>query len=1086
MDHPAAETLVNLAEGRLDPAASAEVHRHVRSCDDCRMVLAGLAPDSPTTPSALDEDEAVLAPGMRVGRFVLERLVGMGGMGAVWSARDPELGRTVAVKLLRVGVGSDGDKAQSRRRLMGEAKAMARLSHPNVVPVFEVGEMGDRLFVVMELVEGETLGRWLGNQPRSLDEILDAFVDAGRGLAAAHQKGIVHRDFKPDNVLMGKDGRPRVTDFGLARRFGPGDPESLPPGPSVVDLLAGPTPDGTLTPMGALLGTPAYMSPEQMRGGLADERSDLFSYCTALWEAVGGSRPFVGKDFFELRRKAESGQVEKPKKPIPGWLRRELVKGLRTDPAQRPPSVAALIDALERSRSRARARRWLLGAAALAAALAVLGFFTRPQKPQGRRPIAVLGPRDLAPRAETGWLSGALGELLATELGADESLRLVGPQTVAPAVRDLGLTHSALQPSDAERLQKRLGAQLVTGGSYELSPQGQLRIDLEIYGPGGRELARAEASGRQETLVQLASQLGAQLRRALGGSEVLPLDKAQGSFPANAEAAALYVQGVSKLRAFEAGAAVKLLLEAERLAPGNPRIEAGLTEAYVDLGYDTPAREFGTLAWMHKEDLPREERDRIEILYRRAQRDNEQAIALARAQFSAAPDDLERGLMLAKQQFLGRKYPDSLATVEALHKLPPPASLDPRIDIQECTAATQQGDLKRGLAAAERAAATARAVGARRELAAALYNGGNSLRRLGSDPKRAMEMLKDGERLYLEANDLGGAAGASIMQAALLADGGDLPGARSRMENALELYKVLGDRGGEGAVLHNLSIVLRRMRDLPAAIERSRQAETLFLELGERGSASNSLTTLGHLREDVGDLTGAAAALAEAARIRRELKDPLQIVSLISLSRVQIMQGNLDEAAKTFVLAREAGAGQEKLNQLRLKGLEATLAFARDDLPLAVTAARDAAALGMQTNAVDETALQETQLARALLRQGKVAEARAAVGRGQALLAKSKSGLSNASLAVADARVKAAEEPRNPAAWASQLKTVLEEANKAGVAEDQWEARLALAELLPLESRAAMRSRLKSLAHEARAQGFVLYAKLAEAAAARR
>jgi serine/threonine protein kinase len=339
---PPADAITALLAGNLSPEEASKLHGHFRICKNCSQLLTLLAAGSGPSATSVDErstngftsGESGSAeprlPGSRAGRFTLQRLIGMGGMGAVWAAEDPELHREVAVKLLRAGIGSDVDRAEAHRRLRLEATTMARLAHPNVVPVFEVGETdGEQLFLVMELVEGETLRSWLAT-PRTLEQILDAFVAAGRGLAAAHAAGIVHRDFKPENVLIGNDGRPRVTDFGLARRAR-SDSDAEEP----VRLEPPPTTHGSLTPLGAVMGTPAYMAPEQLAGERADARSDLFAFCTALYEAVAGTRPFPAGDVAALLARTESGAIEPPTRPVPRWLRRELQRGLQLDPAQR-------------------------------------------------------------------------------------------------------------------------------------------------------------------------------------------------------------------------------------------------------------------------------------------------------------------------------------------------------------------------------------------------------------------------------------------------------------------------------------------------------------------------------------------------------------------------------------------------------------------------------------------------------------------------------------------------------------------------------------------------------------------------------
>ncbi|WAS95731.1 serine/threonine-protein kinase [Nannocystis punicea] len=287
----------------------------------------------------------------RLGRYHVLGQLGEGGMGVVYAAYDPDLDRKVALKLLR----ADGHSA-SPGRLLREAHALARLSHPNVVQIHDTGAIDGRIFIAMELVRGVDLRTWLA-QPRTPAEVLRVFLDAGRGLAAAHEAGFVHRDFKPDNVLVGVDGRARVADFGLVRQHD--EPEA----PAAVEPDRG-TLSRSLTMTGALLGTPAYMSPEQHRGGTADARSDQFSFCMALWEALHGQRPFAGDSAAAIVAAMQAGQLRPARGPgVPGELTRILARGLAHDPERRYPNMPALLAALAVDRGRKR-RRWLAGLAA--------------------------------------------------------------------------------------------------------------------------------------------------------------------------------------------------------------------------------------------------------------------------------------------------------------------------------------------------------------------------------------------------------------------------------------------------------------------------------------------------------------------------------------------------------------------------------------------------------------------------------------------------------------------------------------------------------------------------------------------------
>ncbi|NPC82345.1 serine/threonine protein kinase, partial [Pyxidicoccus fallax] len=333
------------------------------------------------------------------GRYTVLEQVGQGGMGLVLAAYDARLDRRVALKLLRYRNTAPG-ATSGDARLVREAQAMARLSHPNVVAVYDAGTLEDgSVFLAMEYVEGQTLSGWQESQPRSWRELLAAYVAAGRGLAAAHAAGLIHRDFKPDNVLVGRDGRVRVTDFGLARS-GPASPveSSLP-----FTLPADTALSGSLTLPGALMGTPFYMAPELLEGQPADVRSDLFAFCVALYLALYGQPPFTGQSLSELLRSRREGPAAPPaRSEVPGQVTRAVLRGLREAPGERPASMTELLTALEDD-PEARRRRGMAKAAAgvLLAGMAVGGWaLQRAREPEcGGQEARLAGIWDTAMKA---------------------------------------------------------------------------------------------------------------------------------------------------------------------------------------------------------------------------------------------------------------------------------------------------------------------------------------------------------------------------------------------------------------------------------------------------------------------------------------------------------------------------------------------------------------------------------------------------------------------------------------------------------------------------------------------------------------
>jgi eukaryotic-like serine/threonine-protein kinase len=357
---PDEQAIGEFVRGDQSPDERAEIERHLDGCSTCATVVAAyvqLFEDDRRTappPSEHASDTAlgrvppprrVLVPGASVGRYRVLEVVGSGGMGVVYAAYDPELDRKVAVKVLR---NADHRAAERTSRLLREAQAMAKLSHPNVITVHDVGTFDDQVFVAMEFVQGRTLSAWLRSDP-PWAEIESVFVAAGRGLEAAHRVGIVHRDFKPDNVLIGDDGRVRVTDFGLARLASGWTDHQHATGDSDASRDDD-APALPLTATGALVGTPAYMAPEQFDGGTVSDASDQYSFCVALYEAAYRERPHKASSLPELVTRVLAAEVARPagEGKAPRHVREAIARGLSRHAEDRFPSMGALLIELTR------------------------------------------------------------------------------------------------------------------------------------------------------------------------------------------------------------------------------------------------------------------------------------------------------------------------------------------------------------------------------------------------------------------------------------------------------------------------------------------------------------------------------------------------------------------------------------------------------------------------------------------------------------------------------------------------------------------------------------------------------------------
>ena len=493
-----------------------------------------------------DAGESFVVP-PRISRFTVLRQIGEGGMGVVFSAYDDELDRKVAIKLLRPSSGDSLGKA----RLQREAQAMARLAHPNIVRVYEVGLLEERIFLVMEMVQGDTLRAWLKRGQRSWREVLAVLVQAGRGLAAAHAAGLVHRDFKPDNVIVAEDGFVRVLDFGLARAFTPGEGSTSQGERPLGSGAAGAAVSASgyslglsdqLTEEGTLIGTPAYMSPEQFACAAIDAPSDQFSFCVVLYEGLYGRRPFKarsGSALCEQVAALQAGEAPRGAK-VPARVRRIVLRGLAERPQDRWPSMAALLTALE-DEPWQRGRLWLAGVGIAALAVgASYGLMPRAATEpllcqDGAGQLAGVWDLGRAAAVERGllgtgaplagavwtrvqgrldayaaeWVATYTASCAATQIRGEQSAHLMDLQMTCLAGRkqELGLLVEALAGADAGMVEHAVEAAIKLGAIDRCVDN--VALQAAIPAPEDPALAAAVAELRTRLAkVRLAGSLG--------------------------------------------------------------------------------------------------------------------------------------------------------------------------------------------------------------------------------------------------------------------------------------------------------------------------------------------------------------------------------------------------------------------------------------------------------------------------------------------------------------------------------------------------------------------------------------------------
>jgi eukaryotic-like serine/threonine-protein kinase len=861
---------------------------------------------------------------------VLEKLGG-GGMGVVYRAHDELLDRDVALKVLPLGLLADDT---ARKRFRNEALALAKLNHPSIETVHDFGSEGGLNFLVMELVHGVSLSQKLRDGPLDEKQARRLGAELVEGLAAAHARGVIHRDLKPDNLQITPDGHLKILDFGLAKLFHP--EQEIDQTQSIDDTHS-------------VAGTLPYMSPEQLRADPVDARTDIYGAGAVLYEMATGRRPFPENQPTRLI----DAILHSSPKPLSALgssasasLEAIIFKALEKDPPRRYQSARELLVALESSGvaaiTPAHKAKWMAPAAVALAVVLLAGAAiglnlgklrdrlasrwspaknraqpaasTIPTRPS----VAVLGFKNTSGRIEAAWLSTGLSEMLTTELGTGEHLRTLAEENVARAKLDLSLSDAdSLAKDTLTRVRNNLGTDYVVLGSFvDLGKEagGQVRVDMRLQDARtGETIGVVSETGKESELFDLVSRAGRDLRSKLGIAEISEAEagSVRAAIASNADASRLYAQGLEKLRVFDSLAARDLLEKAVDADPNYALAHSALSAAWSSLGYDAKAGEEAKKAFDLSGNLSREDRLWIEGRYYEATKNWPKAVEVFRTLWNFAPDNLDYGLRLAQVQASGSLAKDALATVEELRKLPPPASEDPRIDLAEEVAARVQSDFKRELAAAVRATEKGQKLGSRLLVARAELAQARAFYSLG-DMQQFQAAAEAARRIFAEAGDRSGEAGALHNLGTVLYDHGDRVAALQMQQQTLETCRKIGNMRCMADAWNSLGLGLKDQANFAEAQKAYEHAISIDRETGDRVAEAIGVNNVAVLFYEQGKLAAAKQRYEQSLAITQEIGEKRGIArALTNLAIVLHEQGQLDESRKvheqSLAIRREIG-----------------------------------------------------------------------------------------------------------------------------------------------------------------------------------
>jgi tetratricopeptide (TPR) repeat protein/TolB-like protein len=892
-------------------------------CGGCRAPLhegaTRVLRPAPTGAGGADER---LAPGARLGaRYEIVSLLGEGGMGSVYRARDHELEREVALKVIRPDMAS---RPEILERFKREILLASRVTHRNVLRIHDLGEAGGLRFISMHYVEGENLNALLAREgPLSLDRALPIIRQIAAGLQAAHEAGVVHRDLKPQNVLLDRDGNACIADFGISRSIAAG---------------------ATMTETGAVLGTVDYMSPEQARGETPDHRSDLYALGMMIYEILTGTLPFRADNPLSVmmrRVHQDAPGLRRVRPDLPPWIAAIAARALARDPAARYPSAADLLRDLDRRRAAFGWRRFagprLLRAAGVATLLAVVPlvlFLSRGLRgrPAGGRPalpktsVAILPFRNGTGDSRYDWIGAGLGALVRPALLDASALRVAGEDRVSEVVTALKFSAAGdLNASDARRIGSLLGVESVVTGAL-LRAGDRFRVEATILHPGAEGGSgvpiRVEGEG-ESALFAMADELARRLRTELGvGAGRSPAPPPTRSI----EAMRLYEEALSLSRSGDWSGAAKRLETALAQDAGFSLARASLAETYAQLGYDDRAGIEARKAAEGLASLSPSEAARVRAVRARLTNDLPAAAEAYRALSAYAPNDVSAFLDLSA---VLEEQGDLAGSLEAMRRV---VALDPKHAEARYALGRLLAKLGRPAEALGEfnAALSLQTEGGTEAGRATVENGiGNVQKDLGHD-EDALRSFGEALAIRRRIGDRRGTGVTLANIAAVHLNQGRYEEATKEEKEAIAIAAEIGDRDGQAHGLSDLGDTYQAAGRPQDALQAYQSSLAILRETGDEASTARVLDDLGAVNSVLGRYVEAFFFLKDALEKSRGVGDKVEILrSLVDIGVVEQVQGRYDEALKydleALARAREIG------NRWAEASLSANLAEIRTD-----------------------------------------------------------------------------------------------------------------------------------------------------------